>query len=273
MSNLSITPSKLEIQISPGANYVQSYVIKNNSDQQVILNSSIESWIPQGSDGNVAYTNTNSDINFSLSNSDLKLGQNFIIGPNQSKQLVLKIQVTPELTSGDRYLTFFVNQSTNTSLSSNSTQLIKLGSHLLITVTKSEIPVTKLIINNFKTNTKFIDCFFSPLKFTGQVLNQSDYFDKIDKSITISKNDNEITKISIFPDNVLAHHSRNIRCLSNNLPVDCQLEKPLWPGFYQATIDKQTIGFVVMPYSIIIIFILFTVLAKVLIDIYKYRKL
>lgn len=273
MSNLSITPSKLEIQISPGANYVQSYVIKNNSDQQIILNSSIESWVPQGSDGNVTYLNSNSDINFSLSNSDLKLGQNFIIGPNQSKQLVLKIQVPQNLTSGDRYLTFFINQSTNTSLSGNSTQLIKLGSHLLISVTKSESPTTKFIINNFKTNTKFIDCFFSPLKFSGEILNQSDYFDKIDKTISISKNNNVITKLTIFPDNVLAHHSRNIRCLSNNLPVNCQLQKPLWPGYYQATIDKQTIGFIVFPYSLITIIIAFLFVIKFLFDIYKYRKL
>lgn len=273
MSNLSITPAKLEIQLQPGSSYVQSYVIKNNDTQSIVLNSSVENWTPQGSDGNVSYLNSSSDLNFSLSNTDLKLGQSYVINPGQSKQLVLKIQVPSNILLKDYYSTFFVNQSTIADLSGNSTQLIKLGSHLLISVSRVELPITKFTVSNFKTNSPIIDCFFSPLKFSGQILNQSDYFSQIDKSIVITKNNIEITKLTIFPDNVLAHHSRNIRCINKNQPADCQLQKPLWPGFYQATIDKQSINFIVLPYSLFVLGIVLSLIIKVLIDFYKRRKL
>jgi len=270
MNNLSISPSKLEIQLKPGTNYVQSYIIKNIGDQQLTLNSSIDSWIPQGSDGNVTYLNTNPNISLSLSNTDLKLGQNFVLGPNQTKQLVLKIQAT---TLGDHYFTLFINQDTSAIASSNSTQLIRLGSHLLISVSDTDQPPSKLVVNNFKVNNPFIDSFFFPTTFSGQIINQSNYFDKVNKSIVITKNGQEVTKLTIFPDNVLANHSRNLRCLDNNLPVNCQLSKPVLPGFYQATIDKQTVSFVVLPYSLLIFSAIIFIIIKAIIDNYKHPKL
>lgn len=269
MNNLSISPSKIEIQMKPGSNFVQSYTIKNIGDQQLILNSSIDSWIPQGSDGGISYLNTNPNLSLSLSNTDLKLGQNFIINPNQSKQLVLKIQAT---TPGDYYFTFFINQDNSPTNSSNSTQLIRLGSHLLITVSDIDQTPTKLTISNFKINNPFIDSFFFPTIFSGQIVNQTNYFDKINKSIIITKNNQEVTKLTIFPDNVLANHSRNIRCLDENLPNNCQLLKPIWPGFYQASIDKQTTNFIVLPYSLFALCtIIFMVIAIVKLNIDKHH--
>lgn len=261
MSNLSITPAKLEIQLKPNSGYVQSYVVKNNGDQSIILNTSIDSWIPQGNDGNVTYLNSLPNINYSLSNANLKLGQSFILNPQQSQQLVLKIQ---SITPGDYYLTFFVNQEEMPNSSTNSTQLIKLGSHLLISVSDTETPVTKFTLSNFKVKNPFIDTFFSPITFSGQINNQSDYYNKIDDSITISKNNTIINKLTIFPDNVLAHHSRTMRCLNDINPIECQLQKPLWPGFYKATALNQSTTFLVLPYSLFIFFIFIAIIAKIL---------
>lgn len=264
MTNLSIKPSILEVQIKPNTNYTQSYIVKNNGTEAVTLNSSVDSWIPQGSNGNIVYLNSPPNLNISLSNSDLKLGQNFILNPNQSRQLVLKIQGN---TSGDHYFTFFINQDTSAIGSSNSTQLIRLGSHLLISISDSEIPITKFKINNFKVNNPFIDSFFSTVKFSGQFVNQSDYYSKIDNSITISKNNNNINKLTLFPDNVLSHHTRNFRCLEDNLPIACQLQRPLWPGFYQAKINNQAVSFFIFPYSLLIFLSICVIITKVLIDI------
>ncbi len=269
MANLSIKPSKLEIQLQPGASYTQVYTITNNGQQSVTLSSSVDSWVPQGSRGNITYLNSPSDINLSLSNSDLKLGQQFILLPNQSRQLVLKIQVPSELTNGDRYLTFFINQEGSANLSTNSTQLIRLGSHLLISVSNTEQTSTDFKIINFKVKNIFIDTFFSPIKFSGEIQNQSDYFNQIDNSITITKNNTIIKELTIFPDNVLAHNSRQIRCLADQSPVECQLSKPLWPGVYQASIDKTTISFIVLPYTLFIIIIFLFIIFKVIFNINK----
>lgn len=274
MANLSIQPSKLEIQIKPGTSYVQSYIIKNNGDQQIVLNTSVDSWLPQGLDGDVTYQNSLPDFGLSLSNSNLKLGQAFVLAPNQSQQLVLKIQVPTDAPAGDRYFTFFINQELSPSLTTNSTQLVRLGSHLLMSVTNFEQPNYDLKIDNFKINNPFIDCFFSTVKFTGEIKNNSDYFTQIDNSITLSKNNTTINKLTIFPDNVLAHHARQIRCLNNDkLPTNCQLQKPLWPGIYQATITNQTITFVVLPYSLLIFIAFASIIIKLIIDKHNRRNL
>lgn len=256
MVNLSIQPSQIEIQLKPGAGYVQSYIVKNNSEQSVTLNSSIDSWLPQGSNGNVTYLGYLPDITLSLSNSDLSLGQSFVLQAHQTKQLVLKIQIPDNFTPGDHYLTFFVNQDLSSIPSANSSQSIRVGSHLLISVSNTELPTTKFTVNNFKVDNYFIDSFFSSVNFYGEIENNSDYFDKISDTIIVSKNNNELKKLELFPDNVLAHHSRQFQCLENNLPIPCQLQKPLWPGIYQARIKNQTVSFFVFPYTLIIIFIL-----------------
>ncbi len=265
MINLSITPAKLEIQLKPGATYVQSYTVKNIGDQQIVLNSSVESWAPQGTNGNVSYLNSKPNLTISLSNSDLKLGQPFILNSNQSQQLVLKIQVPENANQGDRYFTFFVNQETSAYNKGNSSQIIRLGSHLLVSVSNTDEQKTELTVNNFKINNPFIDCFFFPLKFSGEINNQTNYFTQINSSLTIVKNNNIVKEFKLFPDNVLANHSRNIRCLSDDKPVECQFDKPLWPGFYQAKIDNQTLNFIVLPYSILTIIVLI-IFIKLLID-------
>ncbi|MFA7300692.1 MAG: hypothetical protein WC069_00040 [Candidatus Shapirobacteria bacterium] len=270
MTNISIQPSKIEIQLKPGALYVQSYIIKNSGDQSIILNTSTDSWLPQGSQGNVSYLNYPPNINLSLSNSDIKLGQTFILGPNQSKQLVLKIEATQP---GDHYFTFFISQDSSSVSSTNSSQLIRIGSHLLISVSESEIVPTKLNITNFKVNNPFIDCFFSNVKFTGLIHNQSDYFNQANGDITISKNSNITNKLTIYPDTVLSQHNRSLRCLNEKSPIDCQLNRPLWPGIYQATALNQTISFVILPYSLLTFVLLISIVIKLLIDSNHHPKL
>lgn len=264
MTNLSITPAKLEIQLKPGSSYVQSYIIKNNGDKSVTLYTSIDSWLSKGLDGDVVYTNSLPDIDISFSNSNLKLGQSFVIEPNKSQQLVVKVQTATDTPVGDRYLSLFINQEQSANLSSNSTQLIRLGSHLLISISDSETTTSNFKINNFKINNPFIDCFFSTIKFSGEITNQSDFFNKIDNTILINKSNTIINKLTIFPDNILAHNSRNIRCLNDKSPINCQISSPLWPGFYQATTLNQSINFVVLPYSLIIFLIFIAIITKIL---------
>lgn len=269
MSNLSINPSKLEIQLKPGATYIQSYTVTNQDDRQIILNTSVDSWTPQGPNGNIVYLNSLPPLELSLSNSNISLGQSFVLNPKQSQQLVLKIKVPPDISPGDNYFTFFINQQNQPINSTNSNQLIRLGSHLLISVSDSELPLSKLNIKNLKVNSIFNDSFFSYIKISGEIVNNSNFYSRIDTSLNIFKNNQVIKKIIVYPDNVLANHSRQLRCLDNKSPVTCQIQKPLWPGLYTINIYNQNIHFFIFPYSLLLSIVTLIFIIKLLVDKHK----
>jgi len=261
MSSLSITPATLEFWLKPGATYIQSYQIKNTGQAPVTLSTSVERWLPQGFDGGLSYPGLPLDLNFSLTNSDLHLGSSFILNPGQSRQLVLKISSPAALSPKDLYFTFFINQQLATS-DSNTTNLVRLGSHLLVSVSNSESVPSKITVSNFSFSPLIHDTFFGFGTFAGLADNQSDFFSKIEGTITISKNNSPLLQMELFPNNVLSHHQRTISCLNDSKPVSCRLGPPLWPGFYQASLslknskETSTTNFLVLPYSLIVILLL-----------------
>jgi len=264
MSSLSITPATLELWLKPGATYIQSYQIKNTGQAPVTLSTSIERWLPQGFEGSLSYPGLPLDLNFSLTNSDLHLGSFFILNPDQNRQLVLKISSPASLSPKDLYFTFFVNQQ-QTNTDTNTTNLVRLGSHLLVSVSNSESVPSEITVSNFRFSPIVHDTFFGSATFTGQADNQSDFFSKIEGTITISKNNSSLLQMELFPSNVLSRHQRTISCLSNSKPVPCRLGPPLWPGLYQATLslnnskETSTINFFVLPYSLIaFLFLIFS---------------
>ncbi|PIU73863.1 hypothetical protein COS78_00005, partial [Candidatus Shapirobacteria bacterium CG06_land_8_20_14_3_00_40_12] len=221
MSSLSITPATLEFWLKPGATYIQSYQIKNTGQAPVTLSTSVEQWLPQGFDGGLSYPGLPLDLNFSLTNSDLHLGSSFILNPGQSRQLVLKISSPAALSPKDLYFTFFINQQLATS-DSNTTNLVRLGSHLLVSVSNSESVPSKITVSNFSFSPLIHDTFFGFGTFTGLADNQSDFFSKIEGTITISKNNSPLLQMELFPNNVLSHHQRTISCLNDSKPVSCR---------------------------------------------------
>jgi hypothetical protein len=266
MASLTISPSQTEIQIIPGSTYIQSYTIKNNSDFDVVLFSSVESWQPQGINGNISYnSNLPSQINFSLSNSDLKLNQNFVLKPSESKQLVLKIKTSSNLNESDFYFTFFINQT-----DANYQNLVKIGSHILISVSQNQNPAKNASVPFFSAFPKISDCFFNQILIDGQIENQSSYFFKPNATISLIKNNSEISKLIIFPSNILSFHQRQILCLDqlSNSPQNCNIKKPLWPGIYQLKLNSSdpnfssSTNFFVFPFSIFLPIFLFFLILK-----------
>jgi hypothetical protein len=261
MPSLTITPATLEFWLKPGATYIQSYQIQNTGPNPITLTTSVERWLPQGLDGGLSYPGLPLDLNFSLTNSDLHLGDSFILGPNQNHQLVLKISSPTTTSPKDLYFTFFVNQQL-TETNTNTTNLLRLGSHLLISVSNSESESPKLSISQFRLSPSFHDTSLGSSTFFGLVENQSDFFSKIEGTITISKNNTPLLQMELFPGNVLSHYQRSFFCINDQqLPIPCRLGPPLWPGFYQATLSlknsnsSSTINFFVLPYSLIAFFL------------------
>ena len=266
--DLTLSPAQLEYVLKPGVTIIQAYNIVNNSDSSITLSTEVLPWIPSGTDGSVNYDQAvgNPNIEFSLGNSDIQLGQPFVLASGSKQQLVLKIKTNSAISLADNYYTFFVYQNPETATSKNnySQAVGKIGSHLLLTVSDVENPKVESKIENFSIAPKIKDVFFRPITFKGQIKNNSDFFFKINGKITITKNDKTIKEITLNSDNVLNHYSRDFSCSAENNV--CQLNPPFWPGHYKVSLSldpslnakSYDTSFYVLPISPVI-FILFVV--------------
>lgn len=254
--NLSIEPAQIEYILQPGRTIIQTYQVRNESGNPITLTTSVEAWKPKSNDGSVSYDNAilNSNLEFTFTNSDIKLGDSFTLQPKSEKQLVLKIKSNPNSPASDTYATFFVTQNPGLVPGESQSQaIVKIGSHLLLTTSSVEQSNFKAEITNFKTFPKFKDILLNQITLSAEINNPTDFFFKTTGTISITKNDLEIKKIELDSLNVLSHSNRQIQCPP--------LAPPFWPGQYTATLtlsqnDKnisQSISFFVFPYIFIII--------------------
>lgn len=251
--NLTLSPSQVEFTLKPSVTIIQAYEVSNNSSQDITLNTEILPWVPVGNNGSVNYLQaaTSSDLDFSLANSDLKIGQPFILKANSKQQLVLKIKTSKEINLSDYYQTFFVYQNQNPlNENDNFSQATgKIGSHILLSVSNTENTSIKAKLESFKIFPKIKDVFFTPINFSGEIKNDSTYFFKTGGKIIITKNDSPIKEITLNNDNVLTNHYRSFSCVDS-----CKLNTPLWPGKYQVTLKMdENLGITDSSYSFYIL--------------------
>jgi hypothetical protein len=266
--NLSIKPAQIEIVLHQNASYVRAYEITNNSPETVLLTTSISPWVPADNLGSVTYLDNQEQIlDISLSNADLKLGQDFILKPNQKKQLVLKIK-NPTAEDNDYYLTFFISQKPLNNSVSGHQNFAKIGSHILVSTTNQKSIVPNLQISQFIIK-PFIKDIFSKIKIEGEIFNSGNHYSQINGQIKISKNGQPYWEQNLFPYTVATQNSRLIQCLnSQNEAEICQLKMPIWPGIYQGTVTlsgnsskyEYSFNFFIFPYSIIVAITLFFLL-------------
>jgi hypothetical protein len=258
MFNLSLSPPQAEFILKPNVNLTQAYEVTNNSDQDITINTKVLPFLPTGDNGSVTYSDliSNPNIVFTLNNADLQLGQPFTIKANETKQLVLKITSTSQTKLADYYSTFFIYQTNQTTANdTNISQTIgQIGSHILLSVSDTENPESSASIQKFSITPKIKDVFLTPIKFNGQIQNNSNYFFKTSGKITITKGEKVIKELNLDSQNVLANYYRRFYC--NNQP-NCTLTPPLWPGHYTASINLNSslntetvsISFFVLPLS------------------------
>ena len=253
MFNLTLYPAKVEIIAKPNAVITQAFEVTNNSDSIISLIPEILPWLPQGPDGSVTYDQvpTSANFSFSIVNPDLKLGQSFILKPQEKKQIVIKLKSS---SVSDGYFTFFLSQNdiqTN-SLQNNSYLSGKIGSHLLIATSETENLTSTFTTTKLSLNPKLKDIFFTPINLSAQVINTSDHYATHSSPIIITKNNQLIQKIDTYPTTILAHESRQIQCFNQTSPVNCQLQPPFWPGLYTITLNDKSTNYFVFPFSLVI---------------------
>ena len=268
--NLGLKPPQIEISLQPNQSYTQAYEITNNSDQTVLLTTSILPWKPIDNLGHVQhYEQKALPVNFSLGNSDLRLGEEFILQPHQTRQLVLKINYS-QPQDNDSYFTFFISQKPLNPDLLQGQNLARIGSNILLNYSNST-QESKLKINNLQTYPVIKDTFL-PVKINGEIQNLGTNFSHLSGKISLIRGNVTLWQKEIYPYTVLSSHSRLIHCLNpeDNTPKQCLLESPAWPGVYQVKIESGseslTQQFFVFPYilsiSILLIFSVFYFLLK-----------
>ena len=261
MFDITLKPAQTEFVALPGGVITQLYNITNNSDTGLTFDASVLPWKPIGFDGSVSYDNVAGDPNIQFSTvGDSRLQSPFVLAPKTTRQIILKINISPNTALGDYYYTFFISQTeSNTANGSFSGTSGKIGSHILLSVSQTENPATHISVENFTATPKFKDIFLTPITFNARVNNESGYFFKTIGSITISKDNLVIKKINLTPLNVLSKNSRHLQC-----EPSCSISPPFWPGAYTATIsfdpsvsDKSfSTTFFVFPFSLLILLII-----------------
>jgi len=265
MFDITLKPAQTEFVALPGGVITQLYNITNNSDTSLTVDASVLPWKPIGFDGSVSYDNVAGNPNIQFSTvTDTRLQSPFVLAPKTTRQIILKINISPNANLGDYYYTFFVSQTETNSLNNSfSGTSGKIGSHILLSVSQTENPATHISVEKFTATPKFKDVFLTPITFNAQINNESGYFFKTVGNITISKDNLVIKKISLTPLNVLSRNSRHLRC-----EPSCSVSPPFWPGAYTATIsfdpsvsDKSfSTTFFVFPFSLIVLLIIPAVL-------------
>ena len=267
MFNLSISPPQTEITIKPGASFTQAYQITNNSNQTIYLTTQVKQWYPQDNQSGITYLDSlDSSLNFSLLNSNLSLGQEFVLKPNQSQQLVLKTNLAKDIVQQDYYLTFFINQI-DLSAPNFTSASGQIGAHLLVSVSPNLSAQAKLGLKKLDISPKIKD-IFSRLTVQVEIDNQSSYFGKAQGQINLSRSDQVQQSLVIPPTNILANHNRQISCQDNSI---CQFKGPFWPGPYSISLQLENYtspatNFTILPLSPLAVILFFVTIY------YLYRR-
>jgi len=298
--SLSISPPLLEIMLQPDKSITQAYEVKNEGNQLLYLTAFISPFLPDPQTGKVLYEQNQPSIlpqpQFSLNNANLNLGETFILQPNESQQLVLKIKASKNVAEKDYYATLFIAQSVTGRQLLNQTAAQfsgQIGSHLLITVSQAGEFDFIGRIAQFKPLPKIAD-LGEKINFNLIVANEGQTLFKTNGKIEIfdwlGKKKKEIL---LRPDNILVDSQRKITCLdepcyfSSLLPGRYQTMVTIFNPFQsfssdggpdtQSTIGdsseversealSQTISFWIIPFKLILVVIIAIFMGRLVLD-------
>ncbi len=284
--SLSLSPPLLEVTMRPGKKITYAYQVKNNSSSPITLIARIAPFEPVGERGQIKivksqkskvtqhYVECRVTLNrtcsgswvkswgnfFSLLNADIALDQPFIIPPDQSQQLVLKISLPQNAPEGDYYQTLILKQiAPNIDHKNTASQTLGIiGSNILLTISKSGRPPKKAEVVEFTPRNailgRFFDSFSKP-RLGLRIKNTGRAFFKPIGEITITPGGQ---KINLRPDNILTGTIRQIQCEDG----PCQIKPDKIIGHYQAQLKftageggpayKAAVDFWVLPIKLII---------------------
>ncbi len=222
---LSLTPSLVEVTIAPGRSVSQVYKLTNLGQSPLTLVARVIPFIAGDASGRpVLKPNQRPEWlkYFSLKNSREQLNEPFALGANESRQLILSLDIPYQTASTDLYATLLVTTSLpeEGNQKQNNTAIgAAIGSNLLITVSPSSHPPALVKIENFApapsdyffrySDYYFVDNFF-PIRFSATAVNVGKYFTKTSGRLTVNHRGELVSLQNLLPLNLLAYGRRDL---------------------------------------------------------------
>ena len=240
--SLSLSPPVVEVMMQPGRKATYAFQLKNNSSSPVNLLPKIVPFQPQGEQGQVKYSQENSNWPgqdyFSFLNANLQINQPFLLAPDEEIQLVLKISLPQNAPEGDYHQSLILEQVSANIFNQSQTQAIgQVGSHILLTVSSSGKPKKEAAVVEFFSPSllfgKILDSFDAlnlelRIKNTGQA-----FFKPFGEIIILNNNEEKVTSLPLRPDNILKDTTRQIYCQEG----PCRVDNLNFLGRYQAQVQ------------------------------------
>ena len=280
----SIDPPIVRIQVKPGKAITKAYTIQNHSSQDKELVVRLVPFNKSDNKGNpVIDLKTNTDLlrYTTLSNTNIKFNEPFILKASSKEQIVLSIAIPENAEVEDLYATLLVSTYSNTLPGEIQGTSIggSIGSNLLISVTPNLNPKTILKIENLKIisnshlkiGQKIIADNLSPLKFQAEIANTGNHLAEIKGTATITKDSETISVMGVLPQYII---SKNIRQILNNNGENIFSYQPSFLNFGTHKINiniksenantNNSIEIIFVPFKIIIALIISLTIFKLI---------
>lgn len=137
--SLSISPPLIDILIKPSKSLLIAYTVENSGDP-TIVKAQIRDFIPRGIHGGLQLQRAStSPARFSLDNSDLTLGQPFLLKSRGKKQLLLRIRMPEGVPNGDYYQALSIETDSGAQFQGLTSvkNSVTIATPILLTVTDS----------------------------------------------------------------------------------------------------------------------------------------
>lgn len=239
--SLSISPPLLEVMIQPGKQISQAYVL-SNLGADTVISPKITFFKPADEFGNIsvledyALEPQNAPSWFSLTKPSLSFGDKFALRAETNQELVLTISPPYDAPEGDYYLTMIFETNPEGQIgSTDSTAKVKIGTNILLTVSKDGRPYKKARIAEFSAP-KIIDSL-AKIIYTVKIENISNSFFKPNGKIIVDPLIGSEQTLNLAPLNTLASSTRQIFCIKDENLMECKLENKVYLGTYKAVLE------------------------------------
>lgn len=254
--SLSVSPPLYELMIQPGKEVKQSYTISNNGGDTTVTPNLVYFTPSEDGLGNVELTEDSAPDWVKYSKESIK------IKGGEKQDFNILISPPAETEEVDIFLTLTFESSEAADILNQNSSFFKskIGTNILITISKDGYPKKSAEIAEFKAP-KVIDSFFGEINYSIILKNNGNSFWKpIGKIIT----DNETLKIA--PQNIISGTNRKIICIDNENLINCQLKSRFLIGKVfsklEFTLDEEPkiykVEFVTyaIPFSMILIILI-----------------
>ncbi len=227
---LSLNPPLLRVNIKPGKSISQVFTITNLTGDDKLLVARLAPFTQADIYGNPvidlkatpAWLN-----NFSLANTNIKLGNPFTVRGNSSEQLIVSMTIPETSPLRDIYATLLVSTYTNTLNQAFQGSQINAtsGSNLLITINSEISPPTILKINHvapisgayYKVGNLYLADSITPISFSASVKNDGDFTTETKGIVVVmSRKEEPVYLDGILPVYVIAHTERELKNSEGN---------------------------------------------------------